>query len=219
MTKQIANAVARIAVFVSSEEGKEYYRSAYKNRLTQWPELSGSERRSNARADVFRDVQAQCGASGEQLVSFDVLQDSFTLNMFRAKDPYKVAVHLCSLCSVDEALVCAEIDALLTLLEEGSGKLHCLTDEQLAALPRTPEVQLEIQKRLYESAAEAVEAWNEEANELVSIEDAATELGWSLEEMLEQLVQDGLLLEVDGELVASPHPDIKRCELGNSIKD
>ena len=37
-------------------------------------------------------------------------------------------------------------------------KLHCLTDEQLAALPRTPEVQLEIQKRLYESASEAVEA-------------------------------------------------------------
>ena len=65
---------------------------------------------------------------------------------------------------------------------------------------------------MYESASEAVEAWNEEANELVSIEDAAAELGWSLEEMLEQLVQDGLLLEVDGELVASPHPDIKRCE-------
>ncbi|MCZ9300843.1 hypothetical protein [Corynebacterium marquesiae] len=91
-------------------------------------------------------------------------------------------------------------------------KLHCLTDEQLAVLPRTPEVQLEIQKRLYESAAEAVEAWNEEANQLVSIEDAATELGWSLEEMLEQLVRDGLVLELDGELVASPHPDIKRCE-------
>ncbi|EFQ79923.1 hypothetical protein [Corynebacterium pseudogenitalium] len=88
-------------------------------------------------------------------------------------------------------------------------KLHCLTDEQLAALPRTPEVQLEIQQRLYESASEAVEAWNEEANELVSIEDAATELGWSLEEMLEQLLRDGLLLEVDGELVASPHPDIQ----------
>jgi len=90
-------------------------------------------------------------------------------------------------------------------------KLHCLTDEQLAALPRTPEVQLEIQKRLYESASEAVEAWNEEANEIISIEDAAAELGWSLEEMLEQLVKDGLLFEVDGELVASPHPDIKRC--------
>ena len=89
-------------------------------------------------------------------------------------------------------------------------KLHCLTDEQLAALPRTPEVQLEIQKRLYESASEAVEAWNEEANELISIKDAAAELGWSLEEMLEQLVQDGLLLELDGELVASPHPDISR---------
>ena len=210
MTKQIANAVACIAVFVSSEEGKEYYRSAYKERLTQWPELSPVERRSNARADVFRDVQAQCGASGEQLVSFDVLQDSFTLNMFRAKDPYKVAVHLCLLCGVDEALVCAEIDSLLALLEEAKGKLHCLTDEQLAVLPRTPEVQLEIQKRLYESASEAVEAWNEEANELVSIQDAAAELGWSLEEMLEQLVQDGLVLEVDGELVASPHPDIQR---------
>lgn len=210
MTKQIANAVACIAVFVASEGGKEFYRSAYKNRLTQWPELSGAERRSNARADVFRDVQAQCGASGEQLVSFDVLQDSFTLNMFRAKDPYKVAVHLCLLCGVDEALVSAEIDALLTLLEEGRGRLHCLTDEQLAVLPRTQEVQLEMQKRLSESASEAVEAWNEEANELVSIKDAAAELGWSLEEMLEQLVQDGLLLEVDGELVASPHPDIQR---------
>lgn len=210
MTKQIANALACIAVFVSSEEGKEYYREAYKNRLTQWPELSGAERRSNARADVFRDVQAQCGASGEPLVSFDVLQDEFTLNMFRAKDPYRVAVHLCALCGVDEALVSAEIDALLTLLEEGSGKLHCLSDEQLAALPRTPEVQLEIQKRLYESASEAVEAWNDEANELVSIENATAELGWTLEEMLEQLVQDGLVLEVDGELVASPHPDIQR---------
>lgn len=212
MIEQIANAVARVALFVASEEGKEFYREAYKNRLTQWPELSGSERRSNARADVFRDVQAQCGASGEQLVSFDVLQDSFTLNMFRAKDPYKVAVHLCALCGVDEALVCAEIDSLLALLEEAKGKLHCLSDEQLAALPRTPDVQLEIQQRLYESAAEAVEAWNEEANELVSIEDATAELGWSVEEMLEQLVQDGLLLEVDGELVASPHPDIQRCE-------
>lgn len=214
MTKQIANAVARIAVFVASEEGKEFYRSAYKERLSQWPELSGAERRSSARADVFRDVQAQCGASGEQLVSFDVLQDEFTLNMFRAKDPYTVAVRLCLLCGVDEALVGAEIDSLLALLEEGSGKLHCLTDEQLAALPRTPEVQLEIQKRLYESASEAVEAWNEEANELVSIKDAAAELGWSVEEMLEQLVQDGLLLEVDGELVSSPHPDIQRtsCE-------
>ena len=210
MTKQIANAVACIAVFVASEEGKEFYRSAYKNRLTQWPELSGAERRSNARADVFRDVQAQCGASGEQLVSFDVLQDEFTLNIFRAKDPYKVAVHLCALCGVDEALVGAEIDSLLTLLEEAEGKLHCLTDEQLAALPRTQEVQLEMQKRLSESASEAVEAWNEEATELVSIKDASTELGWSLEEMLEQLVQDGLLLEVDGELVASPHPDIQR---------
>lgn len=209
MTKQIANAVARVAVFVASEEGKEFYRSAYKERLAQWPELSGAERRSNARADVFRDVQAQCGASGEQLVSFDVLQDEFTLNMFRAKDPYKVAVHLCALCGVDEALVGAEIDALLALLEEGTGKLHCLTDEQLAALPRTPEVQLEIQKRLHESASEAVEAWNEEANELVSIEDAAAELGWSVEEMLEQLVRDGLVLEVDGELVPSPHPDIQ----------
>lgn len=210
MTKQIANAVACIAVFVASEEGKEFYRSAYKNRLTQWPELSPVERRSNARADVFRDVQAQCGASGEQLVSFDVLQDSFTLNMFRAKDPYRVAVHLCVLCGVDEALVCAEIDSLLALLEEAKGKLHCLTDEQLAVLPRTPEVQLEIQKRLYESASEAVEAWNEEANEIISIEDAAAELGWSLEEMLEQLVQDGLVLELDGELVASSHPDIQR---------
>lgn len=210
MTKQIANAVARVAVFVSSEEGKEFYREAYKERLSQWPELSGAERRSNARADVFRDVQAQCGASGEWLVSFDVLQDSFTLNMFRAKDPYTVAAHLCALCGVDEALVCAEIDALLTLLEEGSGKLHCLTDEQLAALPRTPEVQIEIQQRLYESAAEAVEAWNEEANELVSIDEAATELGWNVEQMLEQLVQDGLLLELDGELVPSPHPDIQR---------
>ena len=132
--------------------------------------------------------------------------------MFRAKDPYKVAVHLCLLCGVDEALVCAEIDSLLALLEEGSGKMHCLTDEQLAALPRTPEVQIEIQKRLYESAAEAVEAWNEEANEIVSIKDAAAELGWSVEKMLEQLVQDGLVLEVDGELVPSPHPDIQRCE-------
>lgn len=210
MTKQIANAVACIAVFVASEEGKEFYRSAYKERLTQWPELSPVERRSNARADVFRDVQAQCGVSGEQLVSFDVLQDSFTLNMFRAKDPYKVAVHLCLLCGVDEALVCAEIDSLLALLEEGRGKLHCLTDEQLALLPRTQEVQLEMQKRLSESASEAVEAWNEEANELISIEDAAAELGWSLEEMLEQLVKDGLLLELDGELVPSPHPDIQR---------
>lgn len=206
--RQIANAVARIAVFVASEEGKEFYRSAYKERLSQWPELSGAERRSNARADVFRDVQTQCGASGEQLVSFDVLQDSFTLNMFRAKGPYKVAAHLCSLCGVDEALVCAEIDSLLALLEEAKGKLHCLSDEQLAALPRTPVVQLEIQQRLYESASEAVEAWNEEANELVGIEDAAAELGWTLEEMLEQLVRDGLVLEVDDELVPSPHPDI-----------
>ena len=45
-------------------------------------------------------------------------------------------------------------------------------------------------------------------NEVVSIRDAALELGMTVEELVEQLIRDGLVLDVDGELVVSPHPDI-----------
>lgn len=89
-------------------------------------------------------------------------------------------------------------------------KLHCLSDEALARLEQTPEVLAEMHKRLAQASQEFVDSTEEDANEVVSLEDAALELGWTVEELLEQLVKDGLVLDVDGELVISPHPDISR---------
>lgn len=49
-------------------------------------------------------------------------------------------------------------------------------------------------------------------NEFVSIEDAAAELGWTVEAFIDQMLLDGLLLEIDGELIASPHPYVRRVQ-------
>ena len=89
-------------------------------------------------------------------------------------------------------------------------KLHCLSDNALARLEQTPEVLAEMHRRLALASQELVDAFEDDDTEFTSIRDAALELGWSEEELLEQLVQDGLVLNVDGELVISPHPDISR---------
>ena len=89
-------------------------------------------------------------------------------------------------------------------------KLHCLSDEALARLEQTPEVLAEMHRRLAQASQELVDAFEDDGTEVVTIRDAALELGWTVEELLEQLVKDGLILDVDGELVASPHPDISR---------
>lgn len=61
------------------------------------------------------------------------------------------------------------------------------------------------------------EAWGrmhvefqESSDDFVSIAEAAVELGMSTEEPVERLISDGLLIELDGELIASPHPDLRR---------
>ena len=47
-------------------------------------------------------------------------------------------------------------------------------------------------------------------NELVSIADAAEELGVSVETLIGWMVRDGMLLEMpDGGYVPSPHPDLR----------
>ena len=53
-----AKAIAGIAVFIASEDGKEYYRNRYEVRLAQLAEETTATRAAqNARAEVFRDVQ------------------------------------------------------------------------------------------------------------------------------------------------------------------
>ena len=90
-------------------------------------------------------------------------------------------------------------------------KLHCLSDEALASLEQTPEVLAEMHKRLAQASQELVDAFDDDDTEVVTIRDAALELGWSEEQLLEQLIHDGLVLRIDNELVVSPHPDIARC--------
>lgn len=171
-----ANAIAAIAVFISSEEGKAFYRNRYEVRLEQWlGDTTATRAAQNARADVFRDVQDKVTdwKNPEELVGYDVLQDAFTLRMFVPKDPFKIAAALAGLCGVDDALV---EEALFDELN---------TTEEPATVPATD-------------------------NEVVSIRDAALELGMTVEELVEQLIQDGLIIELGDELVISPHPDISR---------
>lgn len=172
-----ANAIARIAVFISSEEGKAFYRHRYEVRLAQWAEDTTATRAAqNARAEVFRDVQDKVTGwkNPEDLVGYDVLQDMFTLRMFVAKDPFKIAAALVELCGVDAVLVEEKLFDALNEEEE---------HEEPATVPATD-------------------------NEVVSIRDAALELGMTVDELVGQLIKDGLVLDVDGELVVSPHPDI-----------
>lgn len=177
MNLESANAIAAIAVFISTEEGKEFYRNRYEVRLAQWAEETTATRAAqNARADVFRDVQEKVTGwkSPEELVGYDELQDLFTLRMFVAKDPFKIAAALVELCGVDAVLVEEALFEALNAVEEHEE-------------PVTPP-----------------------ANEVVTIHDAALELGMTEEELIQQLIKDGLIIRNDNELVISPHPDISR---------
>ncbi|OFT77008.1 MULTISPECIES: hypothetical protein [Corynebacterium] len=44
-----------------------------------------------------------------------------------------------------------------------------------------------------------------------TISEAAAELGIPTGEVIRAMVDDGLLLSIDGELIASPHPDIRNA--------
>lgn len=221
-----ANAIASIAVFVSSDEGKEFYRNRYAVRLEQWAEETTAKHAAqNARADVFRDVQDKATGwkNPEELIGFDELQDAFTLRMFVPKDPFKIAAALAGLCGVDAALVEESLVEELNTVEEPATvpdnevvtiratRLHCLSDEALARLEQTPEVLAEMHKRLAQASQELVDAFEDDDTEVVSIRDAALELGWTEEQLIQQLIHDGLIIDVDGELVISPHPDISRA--------
>ena len=106
--QESAKAIARIAVFISSGEGKAFYRNRYEVRLEQWlGDTTATRAAQNARADVFRDVQDKVTGwkNPEELVGYDVLQDVFTLRMFVSKDPFKIAAALVGLCGVDAVLV------------------------------------------------------------------------------------------------------------------
>lgn len=75
-----------IAEFVATDEGKEFYRhwyKVYKNSGID-PEL----RLSHARADVFREIEFHLGV--DTGVERWVLEDEFTLNMFRGKNVNKI---------------------------------------------------------------------------------------------------------------------------------
>lgn len=173
--EESAKAVARIAVFISSDEGKAFYRNRYEVRLEQWlGDTTATRAAQNARADVFRDVQDKVTGwkNPEELVGYDVLQDMFTLRVFVPKDPFKVAAALVELCGVDAVLV-----------EEAL--FDALNNEEPATVPATD-------------------------NEVVTIRDAALELGMTVDELVEQLIKDGLIIELGDELVISPHPDIYR---------
>lgn len=212
-----ARAIAAIAVFVASEDGKEYYRNRYAVRLEQWAEETTAKHAAqNARADVFRDVQDKVTGwkNPEELVGFDELQDLFTLRMFVPKDAFQIAAALAELCGVDDVLVEEALFNALNDVEETvsdnefvttrATRLHYLSDEALARLEQTPEVLAEMHRRLAQASQELVDA----DTEFISIHDAALELGWTEEHLIQQLVKDGLVLDVDGELVVSPHPDI-----------
>lgn len=51
---------------------------------------------------------------------------------------------------------------------------------------------------------------DESADDFITVEQAAAELGISTFEFIECMIRDGLLIELDGELIASPHPAIQR---------
>ena len=49
-----------------------------------------------------------------------------------------------------------------------------------------------------------------EQSSFTSISETAIELGITTEGLVERLIHDGLLIDLDGQLVASPHPDIAK---------
>lgn len=50
-----------------------------------------------------------------------------------------------------------------------------------------------------------------EHDSFTTIGEAAVELGITTEDLVERLISDGLLIDLDGQLVASPHPDIRKA--------
>lgn len=51
-----------------------------------------------------------------------------------------------------------------------------------------------------------------EESGFIRMQDVASEYGVPLEVLVQQMLEDGLLLEVDGALVASPHPAVRRMD-------
>lgn len=51
---------------------------------------------------------------------------------------------------------------------------------------------------------------DETAGEYITIEQAAAELGITTSDLVECMIRDGLLIELDGEIVMSPHPAIRK---------
>lgn len=58
--------------------------------------------------------------------------------------------------------------------------------------------------------APSVLAGTVEHDSFTTIGEAAVELGITTEDLVERLISDGLLIELDGELIASPHPAIRK---------
>lgn len=52
---------------------------------------------------------------------------------------------------------------------------------------------------------------DESADDYITVEQAAAELGITTEDLVERMISDGLLIDLDGEIVASPHPDIRKA--------
>mgnify|MGYP001759181033 FL=1 len=69
-----------LAEFISSDEGRQFYKDHYEVRLSQWIDDSFSESmaESNARAEALRDCERQSKAltgADESPLMFDDLQD------------------------------------------------------------------------------------------------------------------------------------------------
>lgn len=50
-----------------------------------------------------------------------------------------------------------------------------------------------------------------EHDSFTTIGEAAAELGITTSDLVERMISDGLFIDLDGQLVASPHPDIKHA--------
>lgn len=50
-----------------------------------------------------------------------------------------------------------------------------------------------------------------EHDSFTTIDEAAAELGITAEDLVERMISDGLFINLDGQLVASPHPDIRKA--------
>lgn len=50
-----------------------------------------------------------------------------------------------------------------------------------------------------------------EHDSFTPVSEAAAELGITTSDLVERMISDGLLIDLDGQLVASPHPDIQKA--------